>query len=454
MTIAHDIFFFIVLIGVLITVHEYGHYWVAKRCGVKVLTFSIGFGPALRAWMVGETRWQVAALPFGGYVKMLDEREGPVEADELHRAFNRQSVGKRMLVVVAGPLANLVTAILLYWLIFLGGVDVEMPTIGSVVPASMADKAGFRVGDTIVQMGARHIDGWSDILLATIDEASARNHVDVVLRHANGQVAHTELDLSTIDKAQVDPNLPGRLGIFPTSTRIVFGDPTPKGAAAAAGLQKDDELLKLDGRDVVSTDAFVSDIQARAGVLTHMLVKRGARSVDVSLTPQLSRGDDGRAIGKIGIAVGDVLDDAQLRALHRHIDLSPVAALHRAMSETYDESAFTLKMLWRLVTGHVSVKQLSGPVGIAKLAGRSAELGWRAFVQSMCLVSISLGVLNLLPIPVLDGGHLLYYSAELLRGRPLSERAMELGLRLGVGLLVALMVVALYNDIARNLGGG
>jgi regulator of sigma E protease len=403
--------------------------------------------------MVGETRWQIAVLPIGGYVKMLDEREGAVAEEELGRAFNRQTVGKRMLIVLAGPVANLIAAVLLYWMVFLGGVDVEAPIVGSVVPSSVADKAGFRTGDVVEQVGARHIDGWSDIMLALIDEASSRSRADVLLRRATGRAEHISLDMTNIDKAQVDPLLPDHLGLFPTTIRIVFDAPKPNTVAAKAGLQKDDELLKIDGREVTSAETFIAEIQTRSGVLTHLLVERDGRQVDVSLTPQTEHDDNGRPIGRIGIGVGPRLNEKELMALHRHIDLSPLAAMQRAVSETYDQSLFTLKMLWRLVVGHVSVKQLSGPVGIAKLAGKSAELGWKAFVSSMCLVSISLGVLNLLPIPVLDGGHLLYYSAELLRGRPLSERAMELGLRLGVGLLVALMAVALYNDVARNLGG-
>ncbi|MBV8658610.1 MAG: RIP metalloprotease RseP [Burkholderiales bacterium] len=448
MSILHAIAALVVLIGVLVSVHEYGHYWVAKRCGVKVLTFSIGFGKALYAWSIGETRWQVAMIPLGGYVKMLDEREGPVAAAELDRAFNRQSLGKRVAIVLAGPVANLLLAVLLYWGLFLGGVDVVRPHIGYVAPDSVASRAGFVVGEDVDAVDGIPVESWNDVRLALIDRASAGELAHVNLRRTGGGHIVRVVDFSSIAKAEYDGELADRVGLAPVAYHARISAVLPGEAAEKAGLQRGDVMVSVEGQAVPGASEFTAAVRARPGLPTHVRVTRAGQTLDLTITPT-SATVDGKVVGRIGAEVGSYADEASIQQITQHVDLTPIAALGKAAWRTIDTSVFSLKMLWRMATGHVSVKQLSGPVAIAGYAGQSASLGLKAYIEFLCIISISLGVFNLLPIPVLDGGHLLYYSAELLRGRPLSERAMELGQRAGVGLLAALMAVALYNDILR-----
>jgi len=439
---------FALAIGVLVSIHEYGHYWVAKRCGVKVLTFSIGFGKPLLSWRRGEVQWQLAAIPLGGYVKMLDEREGPVAAAELDRAFNRQSPLKRMAIVIAGPMANFLLAILVYWAIYLNGVQVLTPRIASVMPASLAMQSGFTTGDQILRINEVEQSSWSDVQLTLVDQAAARNQVVVEVQRPDGSVVTRTLDLTQIDKAAVDGNIAAYLGL--SVVTFSLREVIPGGAAAAGGMKVGDQVLSTAGKPTPDWRSFALAVRARPDLDTAVEVLRSGKVVKLQITPRAVV-QDGQRVGQVG-AVGDI-DAAALDRIRRNVAYGPIAAMGKALKQTWTTSALSLKMLWRMVTGHVSYKQLSGPVAIAGYAGQSAQMGLRAYLEFLCLISISLGVLNLLPVPVLDGGHLMYYSAELLRGRPVSERAMELGQRVGVGLLAALMVVALFNDVTRLVGG-
>jgi regulator of sigma E protease len=440
---------FAVAIGVLVTVHEYGHYWVARRFSVKILTFSIGFGAPLKVWQRGETQWQIAAIPLGGYVKMLDEREAPVLPEERDRAFNRQSIWRRMAIVAAGPAANLVLAVLIYIAIFMSGVEITRPVIGTVYPDSMAARAGFVAGDAVVSVDGDHVDSWADVRLALVDAAAANRLITIGVRHPVGDVSNTSLDFVGFDPSKVDGDVAEHIGLSLAVYLPRFGPLLPDGAAQRAGFQTGDVPVAVDGVPTRDWPTFAAAIKARPGISTKIEVRRDDRMMTLSVVPKPEL-VDGVTVGRIGAMAA--LDEAAMRRLITFHRYGPFDAIRLAANQTWQTSALSVRMMWRMLTGHVSVKQLSGPVAIADYAGQSAKLGLRAYLEFLCMISISLGVLNLLPIPVLDGGHLLYYSAELLRGRPLSERAMELGQRLGVGLLAALMAVALFNDITRLVG--
>ncbi|WP_374354942.1 RIP metalloprotease RseP [Chitinimonas sp.] len=440
---------FAVAIGVLVAVHEYGHYWVAKRCNVKILTFSIGFGTPIKVWQRGETLWQLAAIPLGGYVKMLDEREAPVADNELHRAFNRQSVARRMAIVVAGPVANLLLAILLYWVIFVSGVVLTAPKIGSILPASQAAQAGLVAGDTVAAINGKPVESWSDVKLALVDAASANTAIDMSLLGRNGEQRQAHLDFSHFDKDKVDGDTAERIGMSLAVYLPRLGKIEPGGVAASSAMREGDGLVAVNGQATPDWLSFSTAIRALPGKPALITLNRGGQPVQVQITPRAEM-VDGKLLGRIGIH--PAFDEAAMQALNLPRSYGPVPALGLAVRQTWETATLSVRMMWRMVMGQVSVKQISGPVAIAGYAGQTAKLGLRPYLEFLCMISISLGVLNLLPIPVLDGGHLLYYSAELLRGRPLSERAMELGQRVGVGILAVLMSVALFNDISRLVG--
>lgn len=441
---------FALAIGVLVTVHEFGHYWVARRCGVKVLTFSIGFGRPLLTWQRGETQWQLAAIPLGGYVRMLDEREAPVPAADLDRAFNRQAVSKRIAIVAAGPLANFLLAILIYWAIFLGGVEVLLPRIGTVAPGSLAAKAGFVSGDTVVRVGTDTVDSWAEARLGLIEHAAAAELTTVTVQRPSGEQLQRQIDFRGINKDWVDGDLAGRVGLSVAVYLDRVGAVQPEGVAAKAGLKAGDRVVQVNGQPVADWNRFAELIRTRPGQLLSLTLLRGGQRLEVQLRPQTVE-EGGKRFGRIGVA--PAMDIDAMQALQKPMHYGPLAALAHAAGQTWQTSALSVKMMWRMLTGHVSLKQLSGPVTMADYAGQSAQYGLRAYLEFLCLISISLGIMNLLPVPVLDGGHLMYYFAEILRGRPLSERVMELGQRVGVGLLAAMMVVAVFNDLSRLVGG-
>jgi len=440
---------FIVAIGVLVTIHEYGHYWVARRCGVKVLVFSIGFGKPLFTWQRGETQWQLAAIPLGGFVRMLDEREGDVAAHELDRAFNRKNVWQRMAVVVAGPLANLLLAVLMYWVVFMSGVDVVSPRIGTVMAGSLAAKAGLQVGEVILRLDGQAQNSWQDVRTSLVDLGSARARVDVeVERPGGGKATHT-LDLSGLANDQIDGDIAASIGITIAQFRPVLGEVIPGRVAQLAGLQAGDGLSRVDGVPTPDWLSFANAIRVRPGMPTRIEVLRRGQPLTISLTPEAVTAN-GVSFGVIGVRPAE--DRTAFQSLVHSVHYGPVSAFHEAVSQTWSNATLSLKMLGRMLIGQVSVKQLSGPLTMASFAGQSAQIGLQAYLVYLCLISVSLGVLNLLPIPILDGGHLLYYLVELLRGKPLPEWVMELGQRVGGSLLVLLMAVALYNDFARAMG--
>lgn len=456
MTLLITIAAFVVALGCLIVVHEYGHFVVARACGVRVLRFSIGFGRPLWMKRLGRdaTEWVVAAFPLGGYVKMLDEREGPVAREELPRAFNRQSVWRRVAIVVAGPAANFLLAIALYWVLFVYGVPGIRPEISEPLPGTPAQTAGFAAGDVLVSIGDDRVISWQDVRWILLQHAVRKSIVMIQVRDKRGAAASRRLDMSRLTPADLDSDFMKSLGLArfqvpaPPEVRRV----NPDGAALRAGLKQDDQILAIDNSRIESVEQAIATIQRNPGKILLFDIRRGERVLTaVSVTPEPHVDKDGRKIGRINAELGNNREAFSKYLVQ--VRYGPVDSLIQAFNQTWDTSVFSLTMLGKMIVGEVSLKNLSGPITIADYAGQSAQGGVASYLLFLALISISLGVLNLLPIPLLDGGHLMYYAIEILQGRPLSDRAIEIGQHVGLALLVVLMAFALYNDIHRLIGG-
>lgn len=445
---------FVVVLGVLIVFHELGHYLAARYCGVKVLRFSVGFGKTLymRRFGVDRTEWAVGAFPLGGYVKMLDEREAPVAPEEQHRAFNRQSVGKRSLIVAAGPLANFLLAIFLYWIVFMAGSEELLPVLGQPPADTPAAIAGIKNGEQVRSMDGEPVPTWTDLRWMLLQKAVDRDSVELEVINDQREIALRRLPLLAVGEQGWEGDVLAQLGVVffkpdmaPIIGRVVSGAP-----GDLAGLLPGDEILSVDGRDVLTWYEFVIRVRDSAGLRLQLEVQRGERIVAVDVVPE-AVSERGQKVGKIGVAVAESV--AGQREIKTFVRYGPFSAAGKAVVETWDKSVFSLVMLGKMLTGDVSWKNLSGPVTIADYAGQSARLGLDYYLKFMAMVSISLGVLNLLPIPVLDGGHLMYHMIEVVRRRPLSERAMAVAQQIGVSLLLILMAFAFFNDINRLLSG-
>jgi regulator of sigma E protease len=444
---------FIVAVGLLVTVHEFGHYWVARRLGVKVLRFSVGFGRPLLKRTAGadRTEYVVAAVPLGGYVKMLDEREGDVPAADLPRAFNRQSVYRRMAIVAAGPMFNFLFAVAAYWLMFVIGVAGVKPIVGDVEPGSPADVAGFKSQEEILAVEGEPTPTWESARFAILEAGIDGEGIRVQVRD-DAQVLHERLLVPPSQGLlkQSDTDLLTQLGLEPWRPPLppVIAEVSEDGAAAAGGLRAGDRVLSADGEAVRDVDQWISIIQAHPGEELPVQVRRDGELVELVLRPR-PKGQDGEQIGFIGASITVEVPDElreRMRAVVRH---GPLEAIGTAAVKTWDMSVLTLRVLGKLVIGEADLRNISGPITIAQYAGLSASLGIEKFLSFLAVVSISLGILNLLPIPVLDGGHLFYYVIEVVKGSPLSEAAEAIGQRIGLALLMLLMTVAFYNDILR-----
>ncbi len=446
---------FLFTLSVLIAIHEYGHFQVARWCGVKVLRFSIGFGKPLLRKTFGrdQTEFVVAALPFGGYVKMLDEREGPLAPDEdLTRAFNRQSVWKRIAIVSAGPAANLLLAVLLYWWLFMQGTMGMKPLLGEIPEGSPAAVAGMQAGQLIQTVAGTPTPTWQDVRWVLLQQSLESETIEVETVQSTNTPKLHQLSLNSIGRDDYENDFLDKLGLKPYQPVVpaVIGDMLKNGAAARAGLRSGDEVVAVDGKALEGWEQFVSIIRQHPGQPIRLEILREGRTQEVAITPEVTV-EDGKEIGRIGAM--NRMDDVLLDEVLVEVRHGPLESLAKAGIKTWDTSIFSLKMLGSMITGDVSWKGVSGPVTIASYAGQSAHIGWKAFIGFLALISISLGVLNLLPVPVLDGGHLMYYMVEIFKGSPVSEAVMEAGQRVGVFLLGLLMILAFYNDINRFFTG-
>lgn len=443
---------FVAAIGVLVVVHEFGHYWVAKQLGVKVLRFSVGFGRPLwvREFGRDRTEFVLAAIPLGGYVKMLDENEAKVAKKDLPRAFNRQALPKRAAIVLAGPMFNFLFAILAYWLLFSVGTEGIKPVVGKVVDNSIAAQAGFHSGDEMISIDGKPVASWDQRRLYLFQRALDQDQVDVEVRNTRGDLEMHRLDLSTLTADQVSTGLLEKgLGLYPFMPDIlpVLDFLDEKGAGAKSGLLKGDVISAIDGKPVRLWDDVRSIISANPERALQFNIERNRQALTVTVTTgKIER--DGKTEGYIGAAPRFPEYPQEMRVSTR---LDPLSALAESVQNTWLMSSLTLEMLVKMVKLEVSTKAISGPITIAQAAGSSAHAGWDRFVMFLAVVSIGLGVLNLLPVPVLDGGHLAIYLIEAIKGSPLSERSLYWGQQVGITLLLALMVLAFYNDFVRIL---
>lgn len=451
--ILQSVLAFIVAIGVLVTVHEFGHFWVARRMGVKVLRFSVGFGKPLWSWRSaeGQTEYVIACLPLGGYVKMLDEREGEVAGHELEYSFNRKSVWRRFAIVAAGPIFNFLFAILAYYLIFLVGVGGLKPMIGEVANPSPAHTASVQQRDLILAVNGIETRTWERARFTLLEQAVDAERIVLRVQGEDLQISDKVIDISGLEFLQSDQiDLMGDLGLSSWQPKLppVIAEVLPDGAGERAGLEAGDRILSLNGIEIESSRQWVDLIRDNPETPMPIRVLREGSAIDLLLTPE-SRSEDGREHGFIGIRSRVEIPESLRREMTVVERYGPIEGIAAALDKTWRMTWLTLRVLGKLVTGEASVRNLSGPITIAQYAGISASIGIEPFLGFLAIISISLGVLNLLPVPMLDGGHLFYYLVEMFKGSPVSEQTEVIGQKIGILLLFCLMSIAIYNDLLR-----
>jgi regulator of sigma E protease len=455
MTLLITVLSFLVTVGVLVVVHEFGHYLAARLANVKILRFSVGFGKPLMIRRRGpdQTEWVLASIPLGGYVKMVDEREGPVSKEDLPRAFNHQNVWTRIGIVMAGPLANFLLAFFVYWVLFIAGMPGLKPVVGDPPQGTAAAHAGLANGDVVTAVGDESVVTWNDVRWLLLKEAVKRGTTDIEVKTAAGSTATRRLDMSSLTKEDLDKDFLGKLGLrnYRPAAPAVLGKIIAGGAGEQAGLKEGDRVIAVNAKPVASWYEFTTEIAANPGRSLELEVERQGRRMNVRATPEpVSDGD--RRIGRLKVEIPAELK-REYERMGTTVRYNALAAIPKAADKVWDLSVFSIKMLGRMIVGDISWKNLSGPITIADYAGQSAQAGWVTWLGFLALVSVSLGVLNLLPIPLLDGGHLVYYFAEIVKGSAVSDRTMEIGQRLGLALLLALTFFAFYNDINRLFTG-
>jgi regulator of sigma E protease len=449
LNILGSVWWMIVTLGILVTFHEFGHFWVARRCGVRVLRFSIGFGKPIKSWYGKDgTEYCVAWIPLGGYVKMLDAREGEVEPSERPREFTGKPIWQRILIVLAGPGFNLIFAVAAFWAMLVIGKPDFQPLVGDV--SHLAAQAGMQRGDRVLSVNGQAISNWTDLGLALANAAQTRQPTPLKVRTASGDVYTRVLHFDQLPPHPSDQTIVEQTGMMPLQRSLppVVGKLVPDSAAEAAGLKPGDRVVSINGTAISDWNQLTDITRKDAGPdrTLALVVMRDGRRMSLSLQPRLTSEPDGSKVWAIGIYVkpGAAAYDTVLRR-------GPLAALPAAVEQMWDLTATTVKMLGHMLTGSASLSNLSGPISIAQYAQTSAEMGPAWFLYFLGIISLSLGIMNLLPSPILDGGHLLYYLIELVKGSPLSERAMAAGQYMGMALLVMLMGLAFYNDILRVL---
>ena len=452
MDLLQTLFFTIIALGVLVSFHEFGHFWVARRCGVKVQRFSIGFGTPLLRWHDDQgTEFVLAALPLGGYVKMVDEREGNVSAEDLPHAFSQKSVWQRLAIVVAGPAANFLLAVVAFWIVFLAGERGIAPVAGSVISGSLAEQSGFEAGSEIVAVNGHPTTTWSAVSRQLFGYIGTSGDIPFTVTYPESSIQY---DLSVpvtewLRDAQ-EPSPLRELGITPPYKldKLKLVTVAEDGAGFSAGLRDGDRVVTINGEDVLSVEQFIQAISGSAGIAVQLVVERDeGQQLIIEAIPRLVE-RDGKQLGQLGVQLSS--EGSYPQELLRNVDYSLVGAVLRAIEETKETSFFVLDSLAKLVVGDLSPKNISGPITIAKVAGDSAESGFDNFIRFIAILSIMLGVMNLLPIPVLDGGHIVYYLVEIIKGSPVSDGVQLVGYKIGFFMLMGLMLFATYNDVMRS----
>ncbi len=447
MNIIQTIFAFIISLGILVSIHEWGHFWVARKMGVKILRFSIGFGRPLLTWHDKQgTEFVLALIPLGGYVKMLDEREGDVPESSLHMTFNRKNVWARIAIVIAGPVANFILAVVALWLMYLIGIKTIVPTIGRVIPSSPAAKADLTANARIVAIDGKTVKSWNDINLALATHIGESAPFPVTTQLPTGEQTHM-VSIQQWPRSLEHQSLLEILGVetwFPTVPSVI-GKVIPGLPADKAGLKQNDKILTINDQPVHDWSAMVKMVRSHPNVPLHFEILRNRQTVSLTITPEKQVQGDAMT-GFIGAEVKPVhWPDNQIV----NLSYNPVTALSVAISETISLAHMTIHSLIKLITGILSLNNLSGPITIAKVAGESLRSGFESFLYFIAMLSVSLGVINLLPVPALDGGHLFYFLIEAVRGRPVSQKIQTFGLQLGIIIVLCVMLLALYNDFSR-----
>ncbi|MES2040874.1 MAG: RIP metalloprotease RseP [Pseudomonadota bacterium] len=456
MIVLHQILAFLVTLGILVTIHEFGHYIVARWCGVKVLRFSLGMGKVIYSKRLGkdQTEWAISMLPLGGYVKMLDAREmgaENIDPNELSREFCQQSVWKRIAIVAAGPIANFLLAIFLYTVLFVHGVPEPVAKIRVGSESSIAYKAGLRYGDLVTAINGEQIQSWSEFRWKMLQAGiNKQNPVLEVQRSYPGQISanapiSVEIPLQQLSTREADADILQHLGLnLAGSAEIILDELLPDSPAMRAGLQVGDRILEIGQKPLLDVIDFRQIVNANPEKPLKLLVQRKGNKFEVEVTP-VSQEVSGQTVGLMKVKLQPMVAEMTV------VQASPPQAFIKSVEKTWDTSIFSLKMMGKILTGSVSLKNITGPLTIADYAEQTSRTGLITYLAFIAAISISLGVMNLLPIPVLDGGHLLYYSLEVLTGKPLKDRYVEMGQRVGVFLLLTMMAIAFFNDIARKM---